>query len=518
MIEVKEVLRRHEAGQSLRRLARETGLDRKTVRRYVEASRGVEVAEEGRVQAVVQEVQAGPAAEPSEPRRVLSTHHEAIRQWLMPESGRALRLTKVHVLLKRRGVDVTYATLCRWAHDELGWRERRPTVRVDDPPPGEEAQVDFGKMGTLVDVTTGKTRALWCLIVTLTCSRMQFVWPTFPQTTEAVCEGLDAAWTFFGGVPERVIVDNAKSMVVTPHATAPRIQDAFAEYAQARGFFPDPARVRHPQDKPRVENQVPFVRESWFDGEHFVDLDDARRSAVQWCHLVAEREHGTTRRIVRTHFEEEEKPKLKPAPTTPFEVPRWTSAKVHPDHHVQVSKALYSVPTKYIGRTLRVRETSVLVRLYLGAELIKTHPRQGPGRRATDPADYPDATQGYATRSVDHLIAQGHRKGAHVGAYLDRLFDGPLPWSRMRQGYQLLRLCDRYGAARVDAACRHALSFDVVDVPRVAKLLKRNFEREARAEEQGALSQLTQHPRFGRDRDTFRTHPSRDAGPTGDES
>jgi len=507
MIEVKEVLRRHADGQSLRRIARDTGLDRKTVRRYVESAQGVEGSDEERVQHAVREVQVRPPTPPSEPRRLLSAHEARIRQWLFPDKAgqRALRLTKVHVLLLRRGVDVTYATLWRWAHDVLGWRERPPTVRVDDPPPGEEAQADFGKMGMLLDTETGKTRALWCLIVTLTCSRMQFVWPTFDQTTEAVCEGLDAAWAFFGGVTKRLVIDNTKAMIVTAHATAPRINDAFAEYAQARDLFPDPARVRHPKDKPRVENQVPFVRESWFDGEELVDLEDARRSAHRWCVDVAEREHGTTCRVVREHFEAEERSKLQPPPTSPFDVPRWTEAKVHPDHHVQVSKALYSVPTRYIGATLRVREDHKIVRLYRGAELIKTHPRQRPGQRSTDPSDYPPGKDGYATRSLDRLIAQGHKKGPTIGVYLERLLDGPLPWARMRQGYQLVRLCDRYGASRVEAACARALEFDVLDVPRLGRLLKRDFEREQFAEEQGALAQLSQHPRFGRDQDQFRT-------------
>jgi transposase len=510
MIEVKEVLRRHEAGQSLRRIARETGLDRKTVRRYVSALRRATGSDEERVQQMVQAVQVRAPAALSEPRQVLDAHRARIRGWLFPAKAgqRALRLTKVHVLLARSGVDVTYATLCRWAHDELGWRERKPTVRVDDPPPGDEAQADFGKMGMLVDPETGKTRALWCLIVTLTCSRMQFVWPTFEQTTGAVCAGLDAAWAFFGGVPKRLVVDNAKAMVITPHATAPRIQEAFAEYAQARRFFPDPARVRRPKDKARVENQVPFVRESWFDGERFVDLEDARRSAARWCADVAERVHGTTRRVVREHFEQDEKSALGPAPTSRFDVPRWTSAKVHPDHHVQVSRALYSVPTRYIGRTLRVREDSSIVRLYLGAELIKTHMRQRPGRRSTDPSDYPPGKEAYATRNFEQLVVQAGKKGAHIGAYMSRLFDGPLPWARMRQGYQLLRLVERYGAARVDAACERALAFDVIDVSRIAKLLRRNFEREAEAQAESALAQLSQYPRFGRERDAFVTRAS----------
>lgn len=506
MIEVKEVLRRREAGQGLREIARETGLDRKTVRRYVEAAADGGSGEAS-VQHVVHEVQARALPEPSSARKLLDAHRDQIAQWLSPTKpgARALRLTKVHVLLARQGIDVTYATLCRWAHDELGFRERKPTVRVDDPEPGQEAQVDFGKMGMLVDSTTGKLRQLWCLVVTLSFSRMQYAWPCFDQTTEAVCEGLDAAWAFFGGIPARVLIDNTKAMVIVPDATAPRVTDAFADYAQARGIFVDTARVRHPKDKARVENQVPFVRESWFDGERFTDLDDARRSAEQWCRLAAERVHGTTRQVVREHYEREEKAAMLPAPTERFDVPLWTEAKVHPDHHLQVQRALYSVPTRYIGRTVRVRSDKSVVRIYLGGELIKVHARMAPGKRATDPSDYPPGKDAYATRTVSGIVERAHKQGAQVGRYAERLFDRALPWTTMRQGYQLLRLCDTYGAAKVNAVCERALDFDVIDVPRIARMLKQALRAEDDAQERGKLRKLPQQPRFARDAAQYRT-------------
>lgn len=519
MIEVKEVLRRHRAGQTLRQIARETGLDRKTVRRYVQAGKGAEEAaggpqalDEGLVQEVVQSVQARPLPEPSEPRKQLVTHREQIAAWLFPkESGtRPLRLSKVHVLLQRRGVEVTYATLCRWAHDELGWRERKPTVRVDDPKPGQEAQVDFGKMGLIPDPATGGNRQLSVLVVTLSCSRMQFAWPSFDQTTEAICEGLDAAWAFFDGMPASVLIDNAKAMVTTPSATAPTVNDAFNDYAQAREIFVDTARVRRPKDKPRVENQVPYVRESWFDGETFSDIEDARRSADAWCRMAAQRVHGTTREVVQEHYEREEKPAMQPAPTSRFDVPLWTDAKVHPDHHLQVQKALYSVPTRYIGRVVRVRADKLTVRVYLGGELIKLHPRVGPGKRSTDTNDYPEGKAVYATRSFTDIIARAHKHGSNVGVYAERLFDRPLPWTTMRQGYQLLRLCDTYGAAKVDAVCERSLSFDVVDVPRIARMLKLALKAEDDAEEQGALRKLPQAPRFARDANTYNTRNRED--------
>jgi transposase len=511
MIEVKEVLRRHEAGQGLREIARETGMDRKTVRRYVRSA-GHIGSGEAAVQHAVREVQSRELPVPSEPRRQLEAHREQIEKWLFPsESGvRALRMTKVHTLLVRSGLQVTYATLCRWAHDTLGWRERKPTVRVDDPDPGQEAQADFGKMGMVHDSASGRMRQLWCLVVTLSFSRMQFVWPTFEQTTEAVCDGLDAAWAFFDGVAARLVVDNTKAMVVTPSATAPRVNDAFADYAQARGFFVDTARVRSPKDKPRVENQVPFVRESWFDGERFADLDEARRSAEDWCRVVAERVHGTTQQVVREHYEREEKASMLPPPQAPFDVPLWTDAKVHPDHHLQVQRALYSVPTRYIGRTMRVRADRTTVRIYLGGELIKLHPRQAPGKRATDPSDYPPGKEAYATRSVTGLLERARERGPHVGRYAERLLDRPLPWTTMRQGYQLLRLCDTYGSEKVDAVCVRALDFDVIDVPRIARMLKQAMRAEEDAEQSGKLRKLSQTPRFARAASDYSTLSKRE--------
>lgn len=198
------------------------------------------------------------------------------------------------------------------------------------------------------------------------------------------------------GIVARIIPDNGSSMVSRADSLSPTIVDAFADYAQARGLFIDAARVRSPKDKGRVENQVPYVRESWFAGERIDDLDAARASARAWCHDIAgARIHGTTR-TVREVFERKELGLLRPAPADTYDVPHWGEAKVHPDHHVQVLKSLYSVPTRYIGNTVRVRADQRIVRVYLRTELIKTHPRVAPGKRSTDPNDYPQrCSRGY---------------------------------------------------------------------------------------------------------------------------
>jgi hypothetical protein len=381
-------------------------------------------------------------------------------------------------------------------------------VHVNDAPPGQEAQVDFGKMGILLDPETERRRVLWTLIITLSFSRYMFVWPSFVQTTAAVCEGLDRAFRFFGAMPHTIIPDNMSAIVATPDALAPRLTEAFADYAQARGLFVDPARVRAPKDKPRVENQVAYVRESWFDGETFTSLADARASAEAWCRDVAgARVHGTTRKVPREEFEQVERATMLAPPTEPFDVPIWTTAKVHPDHHIEIARALYSVPSihRRNGAHVRVRADRSLVRIYVGTALVKTHARQPPGGRSTDPADYPVGKSAYALRSVDALLKTARDKGVHIGRYAERLLAGPLPWARMRQGYALLRLCEKFGDGRVEAVCQSALSFDVVDVVRITKMLKRAASPTAAgARDDGKVVQLSL-PRFARPQKHFET-------------
>lgn len=507
MIDVREVLRRWQAGQSARAIARDGVVDRKTAGRYIEAAKELEVPRdqelaEEQVRAVADRVQRRPDPDSSEQRQELELYRERIKAWL--EQPEPLRLVRIHELLVREGLQASYTTLRRYAHGELGWRETRPTVLLDDPPPGEEAQIDFGMMGHVTTVE-GTRRRLWVLIVTLPMSRYQFVWPTFHQTLEALCAGLDAAWRFFGGVVARVVLDNMTAAISRADAKAPVINPSFLEYAQSRNFFVDPARVRRPRDKARVENQVAYVRERWFAGESFSDdLKVLQESAATWCREVAGmRIHGTTRRVPREVFEAEERQHLRPAPVAAFDVPRWTDAKVHPDHHVQVARALYSVPTEHVGSTLRVRIDSKTVRLYSRNQLIKLHLRVPAGKRSTDPADYPVGKAPYARKSIDGLIARAREFGEHVGQYAELMLSGPLPWTLMRQAYGLLRLCDRYGADKVDSYCARALAFDVVDVPRIERMLKQARQAEDDAPPGRVVSLPTS--RFARDPASFAT-------------
>ena len=512
MIDVREILRRAAEGHGARTIAKAVGADRKTVARYLRAANdaGVDartLLSDDVVHDVARRVQGRDAVAPSDEWREVAAHRERIAAWLA--QSRPLRLSKVHALLVRdHGLRASYDTLRRFAIEELAWGKARPTVRVDDGKPGEEAQIDFGLMGMLHDDAEGRARRLHALVVTLVVSRYMFVWPTFEQTTEAVCAGLEAAWRFFGAMARVLVPDNMSAIVAKADPLSPTITPAFLDYAQARGIFVDAARVRSPRDKGRVENQIAYVRESCFDGESLTSLGDARRHAEWWSREVAGgRVHGTTRRVPREVFEREERPHMIAAPDTPFDVPTWGEARVHPDQHIQVAQALYSVPVRYIGQSVRVRVDRTTVRVYLGTELIKAHVRTAPGKRTTDRADYPEGKADFAMRSVDAVLARARRRGDHIGRYAERLLGGPLPWTRMRQAYALMRLCDAHGDGRVEALCQSALAFDVVDVTRLGRMLKQAQAPGAPEPRDGKVVALPA-PRFARSAEHFRTGAS----------
>jgi hypothetical protein len=269
-----------------------------------------------------------------------------------------------------------------------------------------------------------------------------------------------------------VIVDNTKAIITHADPLQPRVVLGFLEYAQARGFVIDPARARRPTDKARTERSVRFVREDCFGGERLATLEAACARAFVWARDEAGlRLHSRTQRRPREHFEQVERPQLRPAPTTPYDIPAWSDPKVAPDQHAQVDKALYSLPARYLGKRLRARADRLTVRFYDGATLIKTYPRRAPGLRATDPGDFPPERLAVAQRDVAFLEREAARHGAAIARFAHALLDVPLPWTRMRRVYALLGLVKRYGASRVEEGCERALALDCVDVTRLKRML-----------------------------------------------
>lgn len=476
LIEVKEILRLWLDGVPKKRIAGLLGVDRKTVRRYTALAAGEGWAPGPAVSAGLTdermtELMVTLRTGTGRPRGEgwgLCVEHRAF----IEEKAKTLKLSKVRRLLLRRGADIPYATLHRFAVGELGFGRSASTIPVVDGEPGGEVQLDTGWVGSLEPDLFGKRRRFRAWIFTAVRSRHRFVYPVFQETTESAIEACEEAWEYFGGIFHVLIPDNTTAIVDEADPLGGRINAAFREYAQARAFHIDPTRVRSPRDKARVERAVQTVRDDCFAGESLQTLDEARQRARYWSREeYGRRRHSSTHRKPLEHFESEEKSHLLPAPTERYDTPLWRSPKVARDQHAQVDRALYSLPHGFVGKVLRARSDRSTVRFYDRGLLVKTHPRVAPGRRSTDPNDFPTEKAVYAMRNVDFLKQQADDLGPHIGQLASAILEGPLPWTRMRRVYALIGLVRKYGAHRVDHACAIAVSWEMHDVRRLRRML-----------------------------------------------
>lgn len=503
VVEIKEILRRWQRKESFRNISAAVHADRKTIRRYVATAKqhGLTQAPEKPISdellgLIVEDILPGAPESVGAMRTHCRLHRTLIEGWVREgcHSPKIIRL-----LQAQTKVVVPGRTLRRFIAEELEEAQNASaTIRLVESPPGQVLEIDFMEFGKVC--FNGETCKLFGLVCVAACSRHLFVWPCLRTTTADVIAGLEAAWAFFGGIFPVVVPDNPKTIVARADPLMPVFNAELVEYSQARGFVLDPARVRHPKDKPHVERAVSYVRQDGFSAERYLDLKSAQEGLARWCKEVAgQRRHGTTRCRPAEAFEADEKALLLPPPTEPYDTPKWVTLTVGRDHAVSVGESLYSVPHVLRGESLRIRLDRSTVKMYHKNQLVKIHVRVEPGKSSIDAADLPEGTGELATRDAESFREQASRYGSSVGAYARLLLEGPQPWTRMRQVYRLLGLCKRYGGTMVDQACRTALDLEVVDVTRISRMLEQqNPPPENQPPPSGKML------RFGRDPSEFR--------------
>jgi transposase len=484
MADIKEILVAWDAGEDISAIGRRLGYTRPTVRKYARAAeaaglvrgggRRAEAAWDRLAQAVLDRVAAPGRPTPG------ADEVAQFRAYLAPRVG-TVALSVLHQRLRdEHGLRASWATFYRYVRAE--WPEQvrkqpRVTIRLPDPPPGEEAQVDFFYVGPWDDPESGRRRKLHCFQMTLSHSRHTFLYPVTGEGSAAWLAAHVAALEFFGGCPARVVPDNLTAGVTAADLFDPRLHRAYGELARYYGFLIDPARVRRPQDKPRIERANGYARVSCFAGRELGRLEEVRAAARRWCLEVAgRRPHGTTGEPPLVAFRLREQLALQPLPERPWELASWTTALVHADCHLRVGAASYSVPHTAVGRRLDVRLGERTVAIYDGSALLTTHARQPPGGRATRVEHYPPAGQAHLGQGP----AVCQERATAIGAATAALVAGrltPYTLGRLREVRALLRLAESYPPERLEAACRLALDDGDGRYRTVRGILERELDR-----------------------------------------
>ncbi|WP_428776526.1 IS21 family transposase [Vibrio sp.] len=343
--------------------------------------------------------------------------------------------------------------------------------------PAEAVQVDFGTGPKLVDTRTGEEVKTWFFLMTLCWSRHQYAELVLNQKVTTWLDCHRHAFEWFNGVPARIIIDNAKCAITRACIYDPQVQRAYAECAEGYGFKIDACPPRDPQKKGRVESGIKYLKNSFAPLREFRDLSDANRQLHDWLLQEAgNRVHGSTHEKPLSRFALEQ-PLLTPLPTIPPELASWHQVKVHRDCHVQFEKCLYSVPFKLIGQTLWLKASSGTVRLFREHALVAVHPRQfRPGHRCTTDDHLPPEAIAWKMRDPRWCLQQAESIGSHCLQLVTRLFEDKV-LENLRAVQGIVRLKDKYGAARLEAACQRALDYQNPRYRSVKTILEKGLDQ-----------------------------------------
>jgi transposase len=345
------------------------------------------------------------------------------------------------------------------------WRFVRKLERVLELPfrrmevePGAELQVDFGQGAWVME--QGKRRRPHLFRAILSHSRKGYSEAVWRQTTEAFLRCLENAFRYFGGVTRTVIIDNLKAAVHHADWFDPELNPKLEEFCRHYGTVILPCKPKMPRHKGKVESGVNYGQENALKGHQFESLSAENLHLLSWESQIADKRiHGTTKQQVGKIFAEVEKPRLLPLPAGLFPVFEEAQRTVHRDGHIELARAYYSVPPEYVGRKVWVRWEARLVRVFnLRLEQIALHTRHEPGKFATDPAHIHDRKRTLIERGADYLLDRCRLIGKHSGTWAEQMFKqrGPLA---IRVLHGLLALAEKHPVAQLEAACRQAIQY-----------------------------------------------------------
>lgn len=435
IMDVWEVVRRWHAGEGIRKISRDLHYDRKTVQRYTRLASSIGLSPEAPLPPRQEILASLKDAETCrgrsrEAQETLEPYLDEIAK-LINDRAMGLKPKNAYLVLRERhdlGAKVSYTSFKRFI------RTHRPALMPDrstcriETEPGHEVQIDYARIGMLYDPVEQRNRTLYAFIATLAHSRLKFVELTFKQDQKSFVSSHLRMLRFFGGVPQRITIDNLKSGVIRPDLYEPTLNRSYREMAEHFGCFIDPARIKSPKDKGKVERDVQTVRQAvriQILTSPDAGLAELDRLLRRWCtEDYGMKKHGTTREKPYEVFLERERPVLKPLPETDFELAVWKQATVHPDHYIQFQNKAYSIPHAYLGKTVWVRATEHLLQVYYQHLLIKTH-LITKGYRHTDHEDFPENVRSVLDTSTVHrsLVERADRIGSSFGVMIRTLLE-----------------------------------------------------------------------------------------------
>ena len=479
MRKIREVMRLHAAGLTGRQIAQSAGMARSTVaeclRRVGDGGLTWPLPES--LTETTLEQRLYPAAAPAcDPRPVADwtwvqreLHRKGVTLQLLWEEYR-----------EQHPEGHRYSRFCDLFRQ---WQRRIDVVMRQEHRAGEKLFVDYaGQTVDIVDRQTGEIRRAQIFVAVLGASSYCFAEATWTQGLPDWLGSHVRVLEWLEGCPAILVPDNLRSGVSRPHHYEPDINPAYQALADHYGMAVVPARVRKPRDKAKAEAGVLLV-ERWILAclrqQVFFSLDQLNREIARRLGPLNERAFRKLPGSRRSAFEQLDQPALRPLPAQRYEFAQWKKARVGIDYHVEFDGHYYSAPYALARQAVELRITASVLEVLHRGQRVASHVRSlRRGGHTTVTVHMPEAHQRQCEWTLERLLRWAEKSGPATAAAIGTIVASrPHPEQGFRAALGVLRLDKDYGAERLEAACRRAVTLGACRYQSIAAILKAGLDR-----------------------------------------
>ena len=311
-------------------------------------------------------------------------------------------------------------------------------------------------------------------------SRHLYAEVVFDQKAETWIALHQRGFKAFGGVPETVVPDNLKAAVIRAAFGVDRecaLNRSYRELARHYGFKVAPTPPYAPKKKGIVESAVKYVKTNALAGRAGQDISEVNKMLIRWVSEIAgQRMHGTTGRKPLELFVEKEMSALRPLPSTPYEPRIWKQAKVHQDTHISFQGRLYSVPWRWVGKSVWVMASPTTVAIFFEDTRIATHSRSGPGKRSTNETHLPEHRRDLRHRSRSYWEERAAKLGPETANLVKDVFESDEVLSQLRKVQAIVTHLEKFPVERAEAASRPAVFYGTYSYQGVKSILAKALD------------------------------------------
>lgn len=402
--------------------------------------------------------------------------------------------TRIYKELQKRGYEHSIGPVYKYLRtvdEDIGLTNSKATTRIETPP-GDQAQFDWSEYSMVIgDVE----RKVYCFAMILAACRKKAVCFSLKADAAAIYEAIQELFEDLGGVTAELLIDNPAALVIEHN---PRNEEEIRYnpnavlLARHLGTELNACPCYWPRKKGKIENPFKYIEEQFIKGNSFATMEELNRRGKafvdSWCDEV----HGTTKRIPNQHYLQEEKAALLPLPTKRFRYEALQSRVVSLDSFVSINASKYSVPVKYVGKTLYFRIVyGFRIELYDKKENLLMTLEQATGKHAvvTNPDHYAEIAPKIST-SVPQIrrdFTQTFSNGQRYLDAADRKFQQPTQHAR-----KIMLLLDLYDAEILDRFIGYSIAQDKMDITSFREALREyNAGRLALPAKEGSEDSIT---------------------------